>query len=143
MNVPSLKLEILYEDNHCLAVVKPARLLVAGDQTGDRNLLDLAKEYLKEKYQKPGECLRGAGPSPDRPGSRESSSSPEPVKPPPDFRSSFELGASRKSTSAPVEGIPEKSRCSCRSWLLKEVRTNLVQSVPRDGRFQRGTAPIG
>lgn len=129
MNPPSSKLEILYEDNHCLAVVKPARLLVAGDQTGDRNLLDLAKEYLKEKYRKPGNVFVGLVHRLDRPVSgivllaRTSKAASR-------FSEQFRTRSIEKKYLALVEGIPEKSRGSCRSWLLKETRTNLVQSVP-------------
>ena len=46
--------EIVYEDNHLLALNKPAGWLVQGDQTGDKTLTDWGKEYLKVKYEKPG-----------------------------------------------------------------------------------------
>lgn len=45
---------IIYEDNHLLAVNKPAGWLVQGDKTGDETLIDWGKAYLKEKYNKPG-----------------------------------------------------------------------------------------
>lgn len=45
---------IIYEDNHLLAVNKPAGWLVQGDKTGDDTLIDWGKAYLKEKYNKPG-----------------------------------------------------------------------------------------
>lgn len=51
--------QILYEDNHLLIVNKPAGLLVQGDATGDITLLDLAKAYVKEKYNKPGDVYMG------------------------------------------------------------------------------------
>ena len=47
-------LQVILEDNHLLAVAKPAGLLVQGDRTGDVTLLALAKAYLKQKYAKPG-----------------------------------------------------------------------------------------
>jgi 23S rRNA pseudouridine1911/1915/1917 synthase len=50
---------IIYEDNHLLIVNKPAGLLVQGDVTGDVTLLDLAKAYVKEKYDKPGDVFMG------------------------------------------------------------------------------------
>ncbi|MFC2186965.1 RluA family pseudouridine synthase [Fulvivirgaceae bacterium LMO-SS25] len=59
--------EILFEDNHLLAVNKPAGLLVQGDDTGDRTLLDLAKDYIKEKYNKPGNVYIGLPHRLDRP----------------------------------------------------------------------------
>jgi 23S rRNA pseudouridine1911/1915/1917 synthase len=45
---------VLYVDNHLLAVYKPSGLLVQGDRTGDVCLLDLAKRWIKERYDKPG-----------------------------------------------------------------------------------------
>src|SRR6266481_2787749 len=60
-------LDVIYEDNHCLAVVKPARVLTAGDRTGDVSLLDMAREFLKEKYQKPGNVFVGLVHRIDRP----------------------------------------------------------------------------
>jgi 23S rRNA pseudouridine1911/1915/1917 synthase len=50
---------VLFEDNHLLAVMKPAGLLVQGDRSGDATLLDWAKGYLKEKYAKPGNVYVG------------------------------------------------------------------------------------
>jgi 23S rRNA pseudouridine1911/1915/1917 synthase len=44
----------LYEDNHLLALYKPAGMLIQGDRTGDETLLDIGKSYIKKKYNKPG-----------------------------------------------------------------------------------------
>ncbi len=60
-------LDILYEDNHLLVINKPAGLLVQGDATGDKTLPDLAKEYLREKYDKPGNIFIGVVHRLDRP----------------------------------------------------------------------------
>ena len=54
-----MKLEVLYEDNHLLAVIKPAGLLVQGDRSGDATLLEGARAYLKDKYAKPGKVFLG------------------------------------------------------------------------------------
>lgn len=61
------KLHVLYEDNHLLVVNKSAGLLVQGDATGDKTLLDYGKEYLKEKYNKPGNVFLGVVHRLDRP----------------------------------------------------------------------------
>ncbi len=58
---------VLFEDNHVLAMVKPAGMLTQGDRTGDVSLLDLAKKYLKEKYKKPGDVYLGLVHRLDRP----------------------------------------------------------------------------
>lgn len=54
-----MDLAVLFEDNHLLAVHKPAGLLVQGDQSGDQTLLDVAGAYLKAKYNKPGNVYLG------------------------------------------------------------------------------------
>lgn len=52
-------MEVLYEDNHVIAVVKPAGLLIESDAHDDRCLLEDVRSYLKEKYQKPGNVFVG------------------------------------------------------------------------------------
>jgi 23S rRNA pseudouridine1911/1915/1917 synthase len=58
---------VIYEDNHLIIVNKASGVLVQGDQTGDRPLLDLVKAYIKEKYAKPGEVFLGTVHRLDRP----------------------------------------------------------------------------
>ncbi len=64
-----MKLEVLWEDNHCLAVSKPAGLPSQGDESGDLTLVDVAKAYLKETYNKPGNVYLGLLHRLDRPAS--------------------------------------------------------------------------
>jgi 23S rRNA pseudouridine1911/1915/1917 synthase len=64
-----LKLEVLYEDNHLIAVNKPSGMLVQGDKTGDAPISELAKEYLVKKYNKAGEAFLGVPHRIDRPTS--------------------------------------------------------------------------
>lgn len=58
---------ILYEDNHLLAVEKPANMPVQGDSSGDDDLLTLLKGYIKDKYNKPGDVYLGLVHRLDRP----------------------------------------------------------------------------
>src|SRR3989344_7450487 len=60
-------LKVLYEDNHLIAVFKPAGVLTQGDITGDRCLMDEVKSYLKTKYNKPGNVFLGLLHRLDRP----------------------------------------------------------------------------
>ena len=60
-------LKILYEDNHIIVVVKPFNVLSQGDSTGDLSLLDMVKQYIKEKYHKPGNVYLGLVHRLDRP----------------------------------------------------------------------------
>lgn len=52
-------IKIIYEDNHLLVVVKPKGIPSQADKTGDRDMLTILKEYIKEKYNKPGEVYLG------------------------------------------------------------------------------------
>jgi 23S rRNA pseudouridine1911/1915/1917 synthase len=60
-------LEVLYEDNHIIAVNKRPSDIVQGDKTGDTPLSDFVKKYVKEKYNKPGEVFIGTVHRIDRP----------------------------------------------------------------------------
>lgn len=62
-----MEIKVLYEDNHLIAVNKPAGWLVQGDATGDTTLADWAKVYIKNRYQKPGEVFLGIIHRLDRP----------------------------------------------------------------------------
>lgn len=62
-------LEILFEDNHLLIVNKKSGDIVQGDKTGDKPLSEVVKEYIKEKYNKPGEVFLGVVHRLDRPTS--------------------------------------------------------------------------
>src|SRR5271155_2355298 len=64
-----MTLEVLFEDNHCLVVNKPAGLLAQGDKSGDPSLVDLAAAYLKSRYAKPGNVYVGLLHRLDRPTS--------------------------------------------------------------------------
>ena len=60
-------LNILYEDNHIIVVIKPVNVLSQADNTNDEDMLTLIKKYIKEKYQKPGNVYLGLVHRLDRP----------------------------------------------------------------------------
>ncbi|WP_286911927.1 RluA family pseudouridine synthase [Flavobacterium sp. UBA4197] len=60
-------LQVIYEDNHLIVVNKRVGDIVQGDKTGDKPLSDIVKEYIKEKYNKPGEVFLGVVHRLDRP----------------------------------------------------------------------------
>lgn len=62
-------MDVLYEDNHLIIVNKAPSEIVQGDKTGDKPLSELIKEYLKEKYHKPGNVFCGVTHRLDRPTS--------------------------------------------------------------------------
>lgn len=124
-------LEVLYEDNHCLAVNKPARLLTMGDATGERTLLDLAKDYVKQTYGKPGAVFLGVVHRLDRPVSgvvlfaRTSKAAAR-------LSEQFRERTVEKVYRAIVEGVPPERDAVLQDWLWKDPGRNVTQVV-RDG----------
>ena len=62
-----IKINVLYEDNHVIVVEKPFNVLSQGDATGDVDLLTMVKDYIKVKYNKPGNVYIGLVHRLDRP----------------------------------------------------------------------------
>lgn len=62
-----VKLQVLYEDNHLIAAVKPGGILVQGDISRETCLMDTVKDYIKKKYNKPGKVFLGLVHRLDRP----------------------------------------------------------------------------
>ena len=60
-------MEVLYEDNHIIIVNKSSGEIVQGDKTGDRPLVEILKDWIKEKYNKPGNVFCGLVHRLDRP----------------------------------------------------------------------------
>lgn len=54
-----INLNILYEDNHIIVVIKPVGVPTQADKTGDTDMLTIIKKYIKEKYNKPGDVYLG------------------------------------------------------------------------------------
>lgn len=59
--------QIIFEDNHILVINKRSSQIVHGDKTGDDSLVDMIKDYLREKYNKPGNVYCGVAHRLDRP----------------------------------------------------------------------------
>lgn len=60
-------MKVVYEDNHIIIVNKCSGEIVQGDKTGDKPLSDTVKEYIKQKYNKPGNVFLGVVHRLDRP----------------------------------------------------------------------------
>ena len=67
MKNTSQSLQILFEDNHLIAINKPAGMLVQGDVTEDKPLSEYVKDYVKDRYKKPGDVFLGTIHRLDRP----------------------------------------------------------------------------
>jgi 23S rRNA pseudouridine1911/1915/1917 synthase len=129
-------LDVLFEDNHCLAINKPAGLLAQGDETGEPSLVDVAREYLREKYAKPGNVFVGLVHRLDRPTSgvvllARTSKGAERLS------RQFREGTVRKVYRAVVEGVPDAEAGEWEDQLLKDETRNVVQVVERGGQQAR------
>ena len=65
--VRSNNIQILYSDNHLIAVSKPVNVIVQGDKTGDESLLEITRALVKKKFNKPGNVFLGLVHRLDRP----------------------------------------------------------------------------
>ena len=123
-----MRLEILHEDNHCLVVNKPAGLLTQGDATGDETVVSLARAYLKDRYQKPGNVFVGLVHRLDRPTSgvvvlaRTSKGASR-------LSEQFRAGTVRKTYWAIVEGEPDPPVGEWVDRLEKDRELNRVRVV--------------
>ena len=63
----NINLNILYEDNHIIVVIKPVNILSQSDITNDIDMLTILKDYIKKKYNKPGNVYLGLVHRLDRP----------------------------------------------------------------------------
>jgi 23S rRNA pseudouridine1911/1915/1917 synthase len=124
-------MQILYEDNHLLALNKPAGMLSQGDATGDRSVVDWATEDLRRRYQKPGNVYVGLVHRLDRPVSgvivlaKTSKASAR-------LSEQFREGVVEKVYWAVVEGRITETEGEWNDTLLKDEGRNLV-SVVRQG----------
>jgi 23S rRNA pseudouridine1911/1915/1917 synthase len=124
-------LDVLYEDNHCLAVAKPSGLASAHFQ-GDEETLDLrVKRYLKEKHQKPGNVFLGVVHRLDRPVSgvllfaRTSKAAAR-------LAEQFREGTVDKVYWAVVEGDVTPAEGDLEDWLKKDRAAGRVEVVGPD-----------
>lgn len=123
---------VLHEDNHVIAVFKPAGLLTQGDSSGDVSLLELTKAYLKEKYRKSGNVFLGLVHRLDRPASgvvvfgRTSKAASR-------LSEQFRSRSVEKKYLAWVEGSPTRASGTLNHHLLEGEKRVLAFDEPREG----------
>ncbi|MDI1232734.1 MAG: RluA family pseudouridine synthase [bacterium] len=113
---------IIYEDNHLIAVNKPSGILVQGDETGDIPLSELVKEFLKKREQKPGNVFCGVIHRIDRPVSGVvilAKTSKGLSK----MNELFRYGKISKTYMALVNGVPLEPEKELRNFLRKDSQT--------------------
>ena len=123
-------LRLLYEDNHCVAVFKPAGLLTMGDRTGDVSLVDLVRDDLRNRYRKPGNVFVGVVHRLDRPVAgvvlfaRTSKAAAR-------LAEQFRTGRVRKVYQAVVEGRVATAEGTLVDRLVKDRQTNIVRRATK------------
>jgi len=122
------KLNVIYEDNHIIVVEKPVNIPSQGDKTGDIDMLEIIKKYIKEKYNKPGDVYLGLVHRLDRPvggvmvfakTSKAAGRLSEQVR-----VKDFE-----KKYLVIVDGKMEKDKDTLEDYLLKNERLNMSKVV--------------
>ena len=128
----NVMINIIYEDNHLLVVEKKSNVLVQADNTNDLDLLTILKQYLKEKYNKPGNVYLGLVHRLDRPvggvmvfakTSKAASRLSEQVR----------THQMKKEYQAVLCG-KAKEKDNLQDYLLKDEKTNMVK-VNKNGKF--------
>ncbi len=123
-----ININIIYEDNHLLVVEKPVNVLTQGDITGDKDLLTILKEDIKERYNKPGNVFLGLVHRLDRPvggvmvyakTSKAASRLSEQIR----------IGGFKKTYLAVIYGTPDISEGRFEHYLVKDRERNKVYIV--------------
>lgn len=122
--------EIVYEDNHVLVAVKPPNMLSQADKTGDTDILTELKEYIRIKYQKPGNVYLGLVHRLDRPVGGLM------------VFAKTSKAATRLSAQMQKHDMGREYLCVCEGsiqtpftltdWLVKDERLNRVSVCPAD-----------
>ena len=124
-------IKVIFEDNHLLVVEKPVNILSQGDDTNDKDMVNLLKDYIKVKYNKPGNVFIGLVHRLDRPvggimvfakTSKAASRLSEQVR-----NKSF-----KKTYRAVLNGNMRKDSDTLKDYLYKNKKTNMVSVVNKN-----------
>jgi 23S rRNA pseudouridine1911/1915/1917 synthase len=116
-------MEVIYEDNHIIAVNKTCSEIVQGDKTGDKPLSEMLKEWIKEKYCKPGNIFVGVTHRLDRPVSGVvlfAKTSKALTR----LNDMFRDGEVKKTYWAIVKNCPPKEEDDLVNWLVRNEKQN-------------------
>lgn len=116
-------MQVIYEDNHVIIVNKTSSEIVQGDKTGDTPLSEIVKQYLKEKYNKPGNVYLGVTHRLDRPVSgivvfaKTSKALPR-------LNEMFKNGEVKKTYWAIVKNCPKETEGELEHYLVRNEKQN-------------------
>lgn len=116
-------MQVLYEDNHIIIVYKQSGEIVQGDKTGDKPLSETIKEWIKQKYAKPGNVFLGIVHRLDRPVSgivvfaKTSKALSR-------LNNMFRNGEVRKTYWAMVQTAPNMPEATLTNWLVRNEKQN-------------------
>jgi 23S rRNA pseudouridine1911/1915/1917 synthase len=130
---PITEADVLYEDNHLIAINKRAGDVVQIDETGDMPLDEMVKEFIALKYSKPGGAFLGVVHRLDRPVSglilfAKTSKALERMN------AVFKNREVKKTYFAVVRKKPEKLKGKLINWLIKDPKKNLVKSFDYEAK---------
>ena len=116
-------MQVVYEDNHIIIVYKQSGEIVQGDKTGDKPLSDTVKEWIKVRYNKPGNVFLGVVHRLDRPvaglvmfGKTSKATSR--------LNAMFREGQVHKTYWAIVSGTPKSDEATLDNWLVRNEKQN-------------------
>lgn len=116
-------MQVVYEDNHIIIVYKQSGEIVQGDKTGDKPLSDTVKEWIKARYNKPGNVFLGVVHRLDRPvaglvmfGKTSKATSR--------LNAMFREGQVHKTYWAIVSGTPKADEATLDNWLVRNEKQN-------------------
>lgn len=123
--------QILYEDNHIIAVNKPSGIMVQSDKAGNKGLEDDVKEYLRIKYNKKGEAFLGVAHRIDRPvsGVVLFAKRSKPLK---RLNEMFREKKIKKTYWAVVANMPPKPEGHLVNWLKKNEQKNISTAYDKE-----------
>ena len=135
-------MQVLYEDNHIIAVNKTCNEIVQGDKTGDTPLSEIVKAYIKDKYNKPGEVFLGVTHRLDRPTSGVvlfARTSKALTRLNEMFKSHEQI---KKTYWAIVQGAPKQPEARLENWLIRDEKLNKSFIAKTNDRFAEGQKTI-
>ena len=124
-------MQVIYEDNHIIIVNKSSSEIVQGDKTGDTPLAETVKEYIKEKYHKPGNVFLGVVHRLDRPVSglvvfaRTSKALTR-------LNEMFRTGNVHKTYRAITGNQPPSNDATLEHWLVRNEQQNKSYAYDRE-----------